>query len=395
VAEFNPPGWLQNAGATHTAAQIRNYVAGLAGGASASAALTSRGGVNISLGNKLVVTQTGSPSMAVLVRSGVAWVPGSEAGSQGAYGVLNDADVTLSITAAHPTLPRIDIVAFKVQDTQYSGATNSCSLVVVTGTAAGSPTAPAAPANSIVLANVAIAAAVSSIVNANITDKRVWLAGAGGVMVCTSGTRPASGTVGVGQLIYESDTTKIYRTDDGGATWSELSAPYIARQTVTGSSVASVTFSGIPTTLRRLSIYWTARGDQAVVNADVRMQINGDTAAHYHHGWVQGNLAGAPAGNFGNAATYGRIGYYAGASALASLFASGVVHLSGWDSPHAGFLGFNGQSQVMGTPGTVQLTDTFGGVYVTAGPYTSITISPTAASNWVVGSDFQLEGWRA
>jgi hypothetical protein len=225
---------------------MRNYIASLSAGASASAALTGRGGVNISLGNKLVVTQTGSPSMAVIIRSGAALIPGTESGTQGSYGVFNDADVTLSVTAAHPTLPRIDIVAFKVQDSQFSGATNSCSLVVVAGTAAGSPTPPAAPANSIVLANIAVGAAVTSITNANITDKRVWLTAAGGVMVVSSTTRPAAGTVGVGQVIYETDTLRLLRTDDGGTTWLSIQS-YATASVATGQTTASTTYADLAT----------------------------------------------------------------------------------------------------------------------------------------------------
>jgi len=386
VAEFNPPGWLQNAGATHTAVQMRNYIAGLAGGASASAALTGRGGVNISLGNKLVVTQTGSPSMAVIVRSGVAWVPGTEAGSQGSYGVLNDADVTLSISAAHPTLPRIDIVAFKVQDTQYSGAVNSCSLVVVTGTAAGSPSAPAAPANSIVLANVAVAAAATSITNANITDKRTWLTGAGGIMVCTSGTRPAAGTVGAGQVIYESDTTFIYRTDDGGTTWTKLPFKYTASQ-VLGASAASVTFSGIPTNLKKLSIRFTARCDVVTTFQSMSIKINNDGGANYNSQTLQGSGSTA-ASSLISASTNGFIGLIPASTAAAGQFAGGQIEIEGWDSPHTNYLSM--QSMTILT-GTVNAADIGGVQYTQAGPYNRIDFIPQAG-NFIAGSAFYLTG---
>src|SRR5688572_10261808 len=123
---------------------MRTYIGGLIAGSRSSTSLVARCGVHPSLGNKLQVTQTGSPSMAVLVKSGVAWLPGSISSTQGSYGVMNDADVTLSITAAHATLPRIDRVVFKVEDSQYAGVANTSSVVVVTGTAAASPSAPAA-----------------------------------------------------------------------------------------------------------------------------------------------------------------------------------------------------------------------------------------------------------
>lgn len=221
MSMFVPPGWLQNSGATNSAVQLRNYVTGLAAGARASASLVSRGGINPALGNKGVVTQTGSPSMAIIVRSFVGVVPGSENASQGAYGVLNDADVTIAVTAAHATLPRIDIVCVKVEDSQYSGTVNTVSLVVVAGTPSGSPVAPSAPNNSITLGQIAVGAAVSTIVNANITDKRTWLDQ--GTILCTSTTRPAAGTVAFGQIITQTDNNRTYVTYDGGTSWVELS----------------------------------------------------------------------------------------------------------------------------------------------------------------------------
>jgi len=231
MTEYTKPGWLQNAGATHTAEQMRNYVlAGLVAGTQGATSLQTRGGVNPVLGSELSVTQTGSPSMAVIVKSGIAVVPGTENAKQGGYGVGNDADLTLSVTAAHATLARIDIVVFRVRDSAYSGITDSAVLEVVAGTPSGSPTAPATPANSLLLAEVAVAAAATSITNANITDKRIWLTGSGGVIKCTSTTRPAANTVVEGQLIWEDDTNKVFATTDSGTTWA-----YIGGSALTGS----------------------------------------------------------------------------------------------------------------------------------------------------------------
>lgn len=95
--------------------------------------------------------------------------------TQGVYYGFNDAAITaVSFAAANATNPRIDLVVATVQDAGYSGATNNWVTQVVTGTAAGSPSAPAIPASSMVLAEVAIAANATSVVNANITDKRVF-----------------------------------------------------------------------------------------------------------------------------------------------------------------------------------------------------------------------------
>ncbi len=151
--------------------------------------------------------------MAVIVKSGHAIIPGTEGSKQGGYSVLNDADVTLSISAAHATLNRIDSIVFKVEDSAYSGANNTSSLVVVTGTPASSPAVPTQPANSIELARVSILANDTSITNSEITDRRFYLAASGGIIICTAATRPASTTIVEGQYIYETDTNILYYWD--------------------------------------------------------------------------------------------------------------------------------------------------------------------------------------
>jgi hypothetical protein len=60
-----------------------------------------------------------------------------------------------------------------VRDAYYSGANNDVIFQVIAGTPAGSPTAPALPANSISLATIAVGAAVTQINSGNITDTRV------------------------------------------------------------------------------------------------------------------------------------------------------------------------------------------------------------------------------
>jgi len=143
------------------------------------------------------VTANGSPNMSINVAAGQAWVPGTLASTTGfpanlnaqtAYGlpsVFNEqgsiygwlnGTVNLAISAADPTNPRIDIVCVSVQDAQYSGSNNQMVTQVITGTPAPSPSPPNAPAASLVLAQVAVAANATSIVSGNITDERKFLA---------------------------------------------------------------------------------------------------------------------------------------------------------------------------------------------------------------------------
>lgn len=217
MTAINPPFALQNAGATHTAENDRMMLGASMAGARAAASLVGRGGVTY-VGGQLKVQAQGSPAMAVDVLSGHVYIPGSEGAKQGVYSCTNDGTVALSITTAHATLPRIDIVVAKVQDSAYSGVSDTWSLAVVAGTPAASPVAPTAPANSITLAQIAVGAAVTSIVNGNITDTRFWHAAAGGVIQCLSTARPGVTVVPASQLIYETDTNRFWYLR-AGAFW--------------------------------------------------------------------------------------------------------------------------------------------------------------------------------
>ena len=111
--------------------------------------------------------------MSVVVASGWAAIVGTTQSNMGVYTVYNDANTTLTITTANPTNPRIDRIVATVQDAFYSGSFNDVIFQVVAGTPAGSPVAPATPANSISLATVLVGAAVTQINAGNITDTRV------------------------------------------------------------------------------------------------------------------------------------------------------------------------------------------------------------------------------
>ena len=187
---------------------------------------TARGGVFSGLA---VSQHAGTPNMSVDVSEGAALVLGTEATYQGGYLCESQGVTTVTIAAAHATLNRLDLVVAKVQDAQYSGATNSWSLAAVTGTAAATPRYPTVPANAIVLAVVAVAPAATQILNASITDlrsasasdglttlvNRGYMPGAGQVVQCTSATNPSTATLGL-QLV-ESDTG--LRKMGSGSAW--------------------------------------------------------------------------------------------------------------------------------------------------------------------------------
>ena len=396
MAATNPPGWLQNAGATHTAQQQRDYIGALLTGNNVTTATIPRGGVSRGIGNALQVTQTGSPSMAIIVKSGAAWVPGSENASQGVYGVWNDADVTISIAAAHATLARIDIVCFKVQDTQYSGASNTSSLVVVTGTPAGSPVAPAAPANSLTLANVAVGAAVSSIVNANITAQHVYLAAAGGVINSrTVAARPVTAEIDAGQFVWSEDVGRMDLWD--GAAYQQIypsTGLVKLAENILGSPAGSVTFSSIPSTYRSLRLDTVNRGDTAADVIGVRIRFNGDNTTIYDSEQMTGvgnvsqsfeslSQGGADVGETPAANANAGQGAYA---VITIPFYSGTTFWKGLISNHLL------QYQTTGTAQSSRfLTKQWSARWRSTAAINSIVIFPTAGS-FIAGSSFVLYG---
>jgi hypothetical protein len=123
--------------------------------------------------SSLAVTQNSPAGMSVRVAAGWAAIVGTTQANMGTYVTYNDATTTLTVTTADPTNPRIDRVVVTVRDAYYTGAFNDVIFQVLAGTPAGSPTAPATPANSISLATIAVGAAVTQINTANITDTRV------------------------------------------------------------------------------------------------------------------------------------------------------------------------------------------------------------------------------
>ena len=167
MALRTPPSWLQNG--SHPAENDR---------------LTTQGlwrTTGILSSSDLAVTQNSPTGMSVLVALGWANIIGTFQSNMGAYQAYNDASTALTITAANPSNPRIDLVCITVSDAYYTGALNTVSFNVVAGTPAVSPVVPATPTNSIALARVAVAAGATSITNANITDLRTLATSAIGV----------------------------------------------------------------------------------------------------------------------------------------------------------------------------------------------------------------------
>lgn len=120
-------------------------------------------------GTDFGVTQNGGGAMSVIVSSGFALLTGTDSAPvQGQYHAYNDANVTVTIATANGSNPRIDLVTIAIGDVFYGGAGNVPTLQSVAGAPAASPSVPATPADSLVLAHIYVGTAAASILTANI-----------------------------------------------------------------------------------------------------------------------------------------------------------------------------------------------------------------------------------
>lgn len=204
MALRTPPSWLQNG--SHPAENDRLT----------AQALWRTSGIVSS--TDLQVTQNATPGMTVYVTSGWAAIVGTTQTNMGTYVAYNDATTTLTITAANATNPRIDIVVVTVSDSYYTGSTNTVAFQVIAGTPAVSPVAPTVPANSLLLANIAVAANATQILNANITN------------VATQATTP----IGL-------SSSGTYTVNNLTATTALSSASVTGTTSVTGATVTANT----------------------------------------------------------------------------------------------------------------------------------------------------------
>jgi hypothetical protein len=237
--------WLD--GGTYSGATMRTFdIAAMTYSSGSSSAASARSGV-LPAGGTQALQVNASSGMAVTVNPGYCIIQNSVSGTNGAYrfGFLSQG--TLTCAAADATNPRIDLVCASVVDN--GDATSFCQVLLVTGTPAPSPSVPAAPANSITLAQIAVAANATSIVVGNITDKRVWTVPPGAILPVTTASVAPGGQNGA----YVHDVTAGRLAHNGASGVKQTSllpwAPQISsRTTNTASTGAEVTVLSVNVT---------------------------------------------------------------------------------------------------------------------------------------------------
>tara|TARA_R110000787_G_scaffold117171_8_gene227721 strand:+ start:173 stop:1321 length:1149 start_codon:yes stop_codon:yes gene_type:complete len=138
-------------------------------------------GVVNTVGNSFLVAQQSSPNMTIKVGSGTAGdraVVVGDTALQGTFIVEHQStSVTVPVTTANASNPRVDIVVLRVYDNTFDSSGKDYSDVeVIAGSPAGSPSAPSTPASAIKLATISVAAGATTVVTANIADARTEFA---------------------------------------------------------------------------------------------------------------------------------------------------------------------------------------------------------------------------
>jgi hypothetical protein len=213
-----------------------------------------------------------------------------------------------------------------------------------------------------------------------------------GVAICTNAADRdgASGITGpyAGQLCLLTADGLLYRYT--GSAWTTHG---FYRQVVDlGADTATVTFSSIPSSLRRVVLGWSARSSAATLNVDIRVRVNGLTTAVYDSNWMFQNATALTA-SVEAASTFGTVGIVAANTATAGNFSGGQIEFPAWNNTgvylsgvwHSHFFEAAASGSNLHLAGALRVADT------TA--RTSLTVL-LASGNLKTGSKFTVQGWE-
>jgi hypothetical protein len=212
-----------------------------------SSAVQVPGGVFPSLGAMGVSASSG---LSVTVNAGYCCVPNPAAGQGGyIFGCLQSQ--TLTLAAADPSNPRIDLIVARVYDTGNSAG--YCDVEVVTGTAGASPSAPALPSAAIALATVQVTGGAVALGSGSVTDQRSYVVAPGGILpIVNEAAAPASPA---SQLMYNMSTnTLVQGTGTAGVTQAVQTGPWAPAVAYKTTTVSDSSDKGALTTILSVSV---------------------------------------------------------------------------------------------------------------------------------------------
>lgn len=269
--------------------------------------------------------------------------------NKGVYGV-NVSEQTISLTTNGAGNSRIDRIVLR---NDYN--TNSMDPVVITGTAAGTPQAPAIGANDVLLAQVLLASGYTTVAAGDVTDERNIAAGL------------------------------------DGQTGSEIR---LYDNTLTGST-ASWDVSGIPQSFRDLKVRILGRTDRASTFDFVAFRANNDSTGIYDtvFGQVEGDGTAAYAFDDTDNQTSGKLGSLTGASAAANFGGSFVAFLPDYTDKLFHHTWYQiGAMENTNDPVWNECAGSF--TFATLAGVNRLTIFPNAGTNFVTGSRLTITGVR-
>jgi hypothetical protein len=183
--------------------------------------------------------------MSVNVGPGSFAVPAASA-SAGGYTSTLASSATLTVLTADPSNPRIDIVVAYVDDVGTSSSFGA--VEYITGTPAASPSAPAAPASSTILAQLLVPAGTVAITGGMITDTRAYTVAAGGVLPVARNI--VTGYPGL--LAYDKASGAFYH--QGGASASQARVLPFAPVHVGITGGITITTGGTPSAIQAATV---------------------------------------------------------------------------------------------------------------------------------------------
>ncbi len=388
-------------------------------------------GIRAAPGDPAAVTATGTPNGFVHVAPAQVVIQSTRTAGGGAYTLTWDATVDINIlsTPANATNPRNDLIIAYQPDTFYGDANSDPVVRQVVGNPSGSPADPSLAAfpDAVTLARVRVNANATTITTSNITDLRpAQTVGHGGILpTATATTRNAVTGLYEGLTVWRKDRDWLEVYD--GTSFDVMSIPVVSSvadlaaitnpstglvaynsgdlmvyrwtgsawrvagtwttTTLLAAPAASITISNIPTYLKNLRIVWTGATSLVADGQFLHLRVNGDTGNNYR--WVMTHHSnGTVTGFVGNAVPQMVVGVVAGNG---TTFASGTIDIAGWNSPHSITLGQTFSNQHIAT-GSVYWSINGGGHYSQAGPYTSVTLVPASASNFLTGTQVTVTG---
>jgi hypothetical protein len=212
-------------------------------------------GIFSTIGGQFAVTP--NTAMNINVASGRGWFDNRW--------IDNDATLVLTVLASEPVLPRIDTVVIEINS---DIAVRANSIKIIKGTPASSPVAPTlantATLKQYPLANIAVAAGVTSINAGNITN-RIGVAG--------------------GTPFITAPISNISADDFFGRFESNFNDWFANLQNQLDANQASNLQNQIDTLDTRLDFGWTPVSDTWTYNGPDKVNVPSDATLKYAKGW--------------------------------------------------------------------------------------------------------------